>query len=222
MTGPVDHPVPGPDPDPALDDVAALEAELAAGDGGRLGRYARRARAVVRALAVVVVATGALALVVGLVAWRDSPIALVVVAVLCLPAIAGPIYVARRATALADAAAHPRQVAAQAQQLVGRVRQSTELRTLAERVVSRRSGDHRSPISGGGPGRIRGAVQLAKLASTVVGQAQPDPERHPLLVPFTPERLARTWSAVGVSLWGWALAAVVLVVSVPALLISLV
>jgi len=222
VTGPVDDPLPAPGPEPALDDVAALEAELATGDGARLGRYARRACMAVRALAAVVVITGLLALVVGLAAWRESTIALVIVVVLCLPAIAAPIYVARSAARLADAAAHPRQVASQAQQLVGRVRQSAELRTLAERVVSRRSSEHRSPISGGGPGRVRGAVQLAKLASTVVGQAQPDPEQHPLLVSFTPDRLARTWSAVGIALWGWTVAAVVLLVSTPALLISLV
>ena len=222
MTGPVDDPLPAPGADPALDDVAALEAELADGDGGRVGRYARRARGAVRALAVMVVATGVLALVVGVIAWRDRPIVLVVVVVLCLPAIAGPIYVARRADALADAAAHPRQVAAQAQQLVGRVRHSTELQALAGRVAKRRSGDHRGPISGAGPGRIRGALEVAKLASTVVGQAQPDGEHHPLLVPFTPERLARTWSAVGISLWGWALAAAVLAVSVVALLVGLI
>ncbi len=229
MNGPISNPPPLPDPsgpivggsaggDAVPPDVVALEAELAAGDGSRLARYARRARTLARVLAGLVAGTGVLALVVGLAAWRDHPAGLLLVVLCCLPAIVAPLYVARRTGALAHAAGHPREAARQAQDLVGRVRHSAELQTLAGEL-SRRG----SRGAGAAPaGRVRGTIRLARLASTVIGQAQPDDERHPLLLPFTPERLARTWSAVGMSLWGWAIAALVLVVSVPALVVSLV
>jgi hypothetical protein len=213
VTGPVDDPIPASTSSLPTDDVVALEAELASGQGRRMATAARRARMAARLLAGVVAGTGVLALLVGLAAWRDEPGALAVVALLCLPAIVAPLYVVRRAEALAGAAARPREVAAQAQDLIGRVRHSAELRTLAERVVHRRAGEHRGPVAAGRAGRLRGGLELARLASTVVGQAEPDPARHPLLVAFTPDRLARTWWAVGVSLWAWPLAGAVLLVS---------
>ncbi|MGI8755628.1 MAG: hypothetical protein ACR2MB_07155, partial [Acidimicrobiales bacterium] len=62
----------------------------------------------------------------------------------------------------------------------------------------------------------------ARLASTVVGQARPDDERHSLLVAFTPDRLRRTWLAATVSVLAWPVAAIVLVVAVPVLILTLV
>lgn len=218
MTG-SSTPPPTPEPGPASEDVAALERELAIGDGNRLARYAARARSVARLLAVLVVTTGVAALLVGLAAWRETPIAMVVVVLLCLPAVVVPLYVARRTGSLAEAAARPKEMAHQTQDLISGVRNSAELRTLADRVTNRGTSQP-TAVSARRPGRLRGAMQLAKLASTVVGQAQPDADRHPLLVPFTPERLARTWSAVVISLWAWLVAVLVLVVSVPALAIS--
>lgn len=220
MSGPIDDPIPASGSGPISDPVVALEAELATGDGGRLTRYTARAQTGAKVLAVVVVGTGVLALLVGLAAWRDAPVALVVVALLCLPAIVAPLYVARRTAALARAAAQPHEVARQARDLVSRVRDSPELRTLADRVVHRSPGEAAGPVSGGRIGGIRGAIGLARLASTVIGQAQPDDDRHALLVPFTPERLGRTWFAVAWSLWGWLIALFVLLVSIPALLVS--
>lgn len=205
---------PGPDAE-----VALLEQDLAAGSASRLAKVTGRAAIVVRALALAIMATGAAALVIGLAAWRDEPIGVLVVVVVCLPAVGLPIYVARRARALGEAAGHPREMAAQAQDLVSRVRHSAELRTLADRLAGGRA---RGP-SGRRPrtGRLRGALSLARLASTVIGQAAPDDDRHGLLVPFTPERLTRTWAAVIWSLWAGLAAAVVLAVSVPALLFSI-
>lgn len=222
MSGPITPPPPAtPEPGAGSDDVAALESELATGDGSRLARYTTRARTLARLLASLVVGTGVLALLVGLGAWRETPIAMVVVAVLCLPAVAAPLYVTRRSGALAEAAARPREMARQTQDLISRVRNSADLRTLADRVANRRSPHPTGPVPIGRTGRLRAALQLAKLASTVVGQAQPDAHHHPLLMPFTPERLGRTWSAVVISLWAWLVAMLILVVSVPALVISL-
>ena len=207
---------PPPDSPGAEEDVALLEAELASGDGGRLVRYSARANTVVRLLAAVICAVGVVALLMGLAAWRSSPVAMVVIALLCAPAVLLPIYVVRRTGALAEAAAHPREVAAQAHQLVGRVRDSRDLQTLARTVRSRGDADGR----GGRRLGLRRAVTVARSASAVVGQAQPDPDHQPLLVAFTPDRLAKTWSAAIWSLWGLLLALAVLVVSIPVLIIS--
>lgn len=223
MTDAVPDPLPltaaGPSPD-----VAELEAELATGDGSRLARYTARAGTAVRVVAMFVTVTGVAALAFGLVAFRESAIAMVVVAVLCLPAILLPRYVARRTKALAHAAGHPREVAAQARDLVGRVHHSAELESLATRLSLLRSG--RPPLAGtpeaaGRRGRFRQGVTMARLASTVIGQAQPDEDRHALLVPFTPERLGRTWAAISWLPWVWVLAALILVASVPAFVVSL-
>ena len=46
----------------------------------------------------------------------------------------------------------------------------------------------------------------------------PDPKRHPLLVPFRPERLRATWLAVIVSLWAWLAASIVALVAAVVLL----
>ena len=196
-------------------EVAALRAELANADGTRLARYTARARTATRVLAALVVSTGVLALLAGVAAWRDNTVGLVVVTLLCLPAIVTPLFVARRAGALAMAAGHPREMAVQIQDVAVGLRDSVELRRLARLVSGRRSGQS------GRRGKLRGALSLARMASAVVGQAQPDPNRHPLLLPFTPERLRHTWAGVIISLWAWLVASLVLLVSIPALAISL-
>ena len=204
-------------------EVAALRAELANADGTRLARYTARARTAARILAALVVSTGVLALLVGVAAWRDETIGLVAVTVLCLPAIVTPLFVARRAGTLAMAAGHPREMAVQIQDLAVGLRDSVELRRLARLVSGRRSGRRPGrgrPPEGFRPGKLRGALSLARMASAVVGQAQPDPTRHPLLLPFTPERLRHTWAGVIISLWAWLVASLVLLVSIPALTIS--
>lgn len=212
-------------PDPLPDDVAVLEADLAAGDGGRLVRVARGAGRVARGVAVLVFATGAAALVLGLIAARGSTVAMVIVVVLCLPALLAPVYVARRAAALGRAAAHPREVADQARDLLARVRHSPDLHALAGRLGGASGQDGLATggsTAGHRAGRWRAGLRLARQVSNVVGQAQPDEDRHPLLVPLSPERLRGAWTGVVVALWGWAVAAVVLVVSVPVVLVRLV
>lgn len=207
-TGPSSSP-PDPTTDPA---VVELERELAAPEPGPLVRLACGASRGVRLLALAAGLTGLVALVLGVAAWHDPWYEAVVVALVCLPAVAGAAYVARRARQLAAAATHPQEVAAQARDLLGRVRTSPELSRLATRVRERR-------LAASGAGRVRGMWQLARLATTVVGQAQPDPDRHRYLVPFAPERIRNTWLGVVVTLWGWAVAAVVAVVAALTLLV---
>jgi hypothetical protein len=129
--------------------------------------------------------------------------------------------------ALAEAAGHPREVADQARDLLGRVRTSPELRALADRVAGDRAGrtlreggrDRASRRATGATARLRSAASTARLASTVVGQAHPDPERHRLLIPFAPERLRATWLATAWSLWAALAAGAVALVSAAALLL---
>ncbi len=196
--------------------VVELEQELASGGGDRLARYTRRAAKVVTALAVLIVATGLLGLVLGLAAWHGSVVGIVLVLLLCLPAVVLPIYVSRRAKALAEAAGHPKELAAQARDLMGQVRTSPELRSLATQVRQRRLA---AAAGGGRLRKVRGAFGLARLASTVVGQAEPDPVRHRLVQPFGPERLRNTWAAATWSVWAAGTSAVVAVVSAVALLV---
>lgn len=209
-----------PPDDLAGSDVEALQADLATPGGGRLARYAGRAHTAVRILAVAIAAVGLLALAVGLGAWRSSVPAMVVIAVLCLPAVLLPIYVARRTGVLARAVANPHDMAAQAQDLMGRVRDSADLAALRNVFDGRSGRGRRTGPSGEQKLGIRRAASLARSASAVIGQAHPDEENHPLLVPFTPERMARTWTAAGWSVTALVVAILVLVVSIPVLVIS--
>ncbi len=167
-----------------------------------------------KTVALLAAATGVVALLLGLTAWGGSIVGVVVVVAVCAPAVAAPAYVARRTTALAAAASHPREVAEQARDLVLRVRSSAELATLAGQLR------HRDAMAGGSVPRRRlgRGLGVLRLASTVVGQARPDPQRHPLLVPFRPELLRATWLAVIVSLWAWLATSVLALLAAVALL----
>lgn len=222
MTSPGDEPDPTAIRPPDPGDVAALEGELVADDGRRVAHYAHGLARLIRLAAVGVVLTGLAALLVGLAATRRSTVLMVIVAVLCLPAVLAPLYVIRRTRALARAASHPRELAGQARDLVGQVRDSAELRTLARRVTGDAGPRAGTGGAGRGTSRLRGTWQVARLASTVVGQAQPDDKQHSLLVAFTPERLRRTWFAATISVMAWPVAAIVLVISVPVLILTLV
>lgn len=198
-------------PDPAEEVLARLSAD----GGGQLARAVGWLARAIRAVAALAGATGVLALVLGLAAWGGSLLGAALVLVVCAPAVAAPVYVARRTTALATAASHPRELAEEARDLVTRVRSSAELAALA-RQLGRRDATSRR---GGAPRRRLGrGLGVLRLASTVVGQARPDAQRHPLLVPFRPERLRATWLAVVVSLWAWLATSVLALVAVVALL----
>lgn len=193
--------------------VVELERELDAPDGGRLGAYTRRAAMAVVGLAIVVGATGLVGLGLGLAAV-DSNTGRLVVVVACLPAILAPAYVALRTRALAESAANPKELAHQAKDLLGRVKDSPDLRELADRILHGRVGQQ------GRFGRARGAFGVARLAGKVVQEAEPDPKRHRLLVPLQPDRLRNTWLGVVVSMWAWLVAAAVCVGALIALAVD--
>lgn len=200
---------------PPTDPADEVLARLDAGDGGQLARGIGWLRRAIQAVALLAAATGVLALLLGLAAWGSSIVGAVVVVAVCAPAVAAPAYVARRTTALAAAASHPKEVAEQARDLVVRVRSSAELASLARRLRSR----DRATATGSAPRRRLGrGLGVLRLASTVIGQARPDPKRHPLLVPFRPELLRATWLAVLVSLWAWLATSVLALVATVALL----
>ena len=200
--------------DPGFDPVAELTNEVSAGGGERLASTVHLLRRAVWAISAAASLTGMVALALGLGAWGGSPLGIVLVLVATLPAIAAPIYVARRTSAMAHAAANPRGMALQAKDLLSGLRSSPELVSLVTRL--RRRG--RDTATTGGRGRLRRGVTLLRLTSAVVGQASPDPKRHPLLVPFQPDRLRATWLAVIVSLWAWLAASVVAMLAAVVLL----
>lgn len=207
-------------------DVAALDAELGAEDGQRAARLLDRLGRAIRLAAGAVAGLGVVAMVVGAAAWRRWPAVVVVVVIACLPALIAPLYVAVRARALARAASHPRELLDQARDLAGRVRDSKELRALGGqlRTVSggRQGGSGPTSSRRRSGGWLRSGWRLARLATTVIGQAQPDDHRHHLLAAFTPERLRRTWLAATISVLATPVATLVLLVSVPVLILTLV
>lgn len=193
------------------DDRAQVEAALTEQDGGRFARIVRGTRLAVLVLAVLIVGLGLIALAVGLAAFRDSIPQMVVIALLCAPAVLLPVYVLIRTRDLARVASHPRRLRDEAASLLGQVRDSPELRTVADGLRGR---------SVGGGGKLRRGWTLTRAATGVIGQANPDPKTHPLLHKVTPDRLARIWWAATWSLWGIVLAVGVLIVGVPALVFS--
>lgn len=213
-----DHEPPVPASPTADQAITTIDAELVAEDGTRLGRAVGWARSVIRLVEVLILATGVLALLVGLGGWREVPVGMAIVVIACLPAILLPLYVIRRTGALAVAIARPREMAAQARDLVAHMPDTTELRALAGQVARGRGAGGEAT---GRFRRVRGGFRVARLTSQVIEQAGPDAGRHALLIPFTPGRLAATWSGTVWSLWALLSALVVLLVSVPALIISL-
>lgn len=188
---------PAPDgPEPGGDDVAELTARLDAAEPGRVARGIGTLRRAVRALCALVAGTSLAALALGVAAWRDWPPGLAVALVGALPPVVAAAYVAHRVGPLTAAVTHPADVLDQARDLASRITASPEL----HRLVRRLRGRDRRP---GRARRWRRALSTARSASAVVGLAGPDPRRHPLLVPFTPERLRRLWAAIGLGLWWW-------------------
>lgn len=219
MTASAPDPSSGPPtPDPiGLLAAAELDQDLSAdASDGRLTRWLHRARWGIRLLAAAVVGTGLLAVLASVLTWRDHPAVLVLAVVASLPAIVAPILVARRTSAMAEAAVHPQEVAREARDLLGRVTDAPELRDLAALVAARRGRASAATVASTLPrlGRLRGALRAGRLASSLIGRAKPDAQQHRLLVPFTPEALGSTWSAVGWTWTGWLLALVVLAGSV--------
>lgn len=188
----------GPSSQPPSEAVTWLQARMDGSGAERVVRNLRRARTVARVVALVVLVIGVAGLALGLLAWGSSTIGIVVVVVLSIPGVVAPVMVWRRVAAVVRAVSHPEEVAAQARDLVGQLRASPELDELAARLGGLR-GD-------AGPGqkvgRVRKGIEVGRLGSQVIGQAQPDRSRHPQLMPFTPDRLGSLWRWVTLTLWG--------------------
>lgn len=165
-----------------------------------------RLAGLLRPLALLVTAAGVVAAAIVVALVRDDRPLLVLLLILCLPAIVAPLVLRRRIARLITALRHPDDAIAQIRDLAGRLADTTDLRALTARIGAK------DPEGGG---RIRRVVRTGRLVSAVVGRFGPDEDRHPLLVPFTPERLAglwlyTTWSVLGVFLSGLAILLAVL------------
>jgi len=160
----------------------------------------------VELLCVAAGATGLVALVLGVWAWRNTLPGAGIAFVCGGVTLAVAVYVLIRVGALAAAIKHPAETLAQAQDLVLRAKGSPELHQLAGAVRTRQS---RKAAKAAGVGRARRALNSGRLISRVIGLASPDPERHRYLVPFTPDRLKDLWLAILVGLWAWLVSAAV-------------
>lgn len=155
---------------------------------------------------VAAAATGLVALVLGVWAWRNTLPGAAIAFVCGGVALAVAVYVLFRVRALAGAIKHPTETLAQAQDLVMRAKGSPELHRLAGAVRSRQT---RRAAKAAGVGKARRALSTGRLISRVIGLASPDPDRHRYLVPFTPDRLKNLWLAILFGLWAWLIAAVI-------------
>lgn len=198
---------------PPSESAGWAQAQLDRDGVRRLAGYLRRVRSAAFGLCIVVLVIGLVGLGLGLAAWGASTAGIVLVAVFSIPAVIGSTMALLRLGALAKAIAHPDQVVDQARDLVDRLRTSPELDQLV--ATLRRSKEPGGPVTE--VGRVRKGIRTMKLGSEVIGQAEPDPSAHRLLVPFTPSRLGSLWRWIGVTLWGWLISVVLMVAALAAL-----
>lgn len=185
---------------------------LVAGLGSFLCHLARRVRQVAIVLATMAASVGVVALVLGVWAWHDSIPTLVLLALICGPAIAAPLFVVRRVSPLTEAVAHPDEAARQARSYFAGLQSTPEL----DRLVKEAAGMQRS----GGKLRLRGAFRSARLLGSLVDSIAPDPRTQPLVAAFSPVRLRSIWLAVLVSWWMAVLASLFAVVAAVTILID--
>ncbi|WP_448221177.1 hypothetical protein [Gordonia iterans] len=172
----------------------------------------RGLRLVIFTLATLAALVGLVAMVVGVLIWRHAdqwriPIGVMVVVLLCLPAVTLPFVVHRRLAPLTRAIERPGVLAEQTRDYVGDVRAGTELTDVIA-IAS-------------GPDKVwkpRSLWQMSRLVASFTSRVVPDPKRHPLLAAFTPVYLKTLWLVVLVTAWSLAAAVVVLGGSLLALL----
>lgn len=196
------------DPDADLLEVTAA---LERGGPRRLAAVIRALRGTIVLLCLAAAGTGLGVILFGAVAWRDQPTGLLFAALVGVPAVALPLYVAWRSSMLAEAIADPAEVASQAKDLAVHLKGSVELHRLAGRLRARDAVAAGRAVRGStrGAGRLRRMVRSGRSLSALIGLAQPDPVRHRLLIPFTPVRMRALWLAITVGLWWWLAAAIV-------------
>jgi hypothetical protein len=174
---------PGPDPSaPSGGRVGAV--------GSWLAGLATSTCRLATVLAVAAGVTGATALLLGVLAWRDSLPAVVVVVLVGGAAVAAPWYVARRIRPMAEAVANPEQAAQQVRSYVSSLQAGPELEELIQRASTEK-------------GRVRGLYRTSRFVGSLVSRVSPDPDEQPLLAAFHPVRLRALWLAVIVTWWLW-------------------
>jgi hypothetical protein len=183
---------------PADDDLAVVAAELDRAEPGRVAAAIVALGTAIQAVCATLAATAVSAALLGWRAWSGATGATIAAALVGLAGVATSTFIAVRARALATAVAHPAEVLAQARDLVGRAKGSPELGQLARRLAGRRAARSATQL-----GRARRLVSSGRLVSAVIGLAEPDPQRHGLLLPFTPVRLRTLWIAITIALWTW-------------------
>lgn len=165
----------------------------------------RGLRWVIFAIATLAALLGAVAMVVGALSWQHAdqwrlPLGVMIVVLLCLPAVSLPFVVHRRLAPLTRAIEHPENLARQARDYASDVRSGTELKELAA-------------LAGTGPGQLwrpRSLWQLARLITSLTARVTPDADRQPLLAAFMPVYLKTLWFALIVTAWAVVVAVVVL------------
>lgn len=173
----------------AVDDLE----RLVNGMGGFVGQLAKRIRQLSFAVAMVACAVGACALILSLIAWRESAGLLVVAVVVCVAAILAPVFVLRRLKPITEAVAHPDETVRQARSYFSGVQSTPELSALVDEAI----GLHRSQ----GKVRLRGLVRSTRLVGSLVDSVAPDPKAQPLIAAFQPSRLRVLWLAVITAWW---------------------
>src|SRR5690606_22681028 len=106
------------------------------GMGGFLTQVARRLRQGATVVATLAAVLGVVALALGLWAWHESTALAVVVAVICVPAIAAPVFVLRRLRPITEAVAHPDEAARQARSYFAGLQSTPELNQLVSEAAA--------------------------------------------------------------------------------------
>lgn len=174
----------------------------------------RGLRLLIFSIATLAALVGGVAMVVGILSWRHAdhwrlPLGVIIVILLCLPAVTLPFLVHRRLAPITRAVEHPEALARQAVDYVGDVRAGTELADLA------------SIAGGGGPTafwRIGSLVHATRLLAAFTSRVTPDAGRQPLLAAFMPVYLKTLWLVLLVTLWSLGVAVLVLAGSLIAVL----
>ncbi len=166
----------------------------------------RGLRLLIFSIAALAALAGVLAMVVGALSWRHAdhwrlPLGVIIVIVLCLPAVTLPFLVHRRLVPITRAIEHPDALTRQALDYVGDVRSGTELADLAA-------------IAAEGPAkfwRIGSLMSATRIIATFTSRVTPNSDRHPLLAAFMPVYLKTLWLALLVTAWSLVVAISVLV-----------
>lgn len=219
MSEPRSSATPGPDhrPNDAADRLRRDLIDDGDGDGRVLATIGR-GLGLLSAAVLAVLAVGVVAAVLAVLAFRDRLPVLAFALVLCLPALVAPLIARFALQRLRRSITHPREATRQLGDLLKGVRDSPEVRELADRFRARGTSD--GPVEGPRRGRVRRTVRTARLISGVVGAAEPDADRHALLLPFTPERTARLFGAITWSGWGVLLGGAVVVVAATTIVVD--